>query len=71
MPKTSFSLQIDANCDVNNLLHNLSFAADMVVNCIQENHCVDGLHRPLLPALCGGKNLVRIRLTVVSEIATP
>lgn len=50
------AVQINANGDVNRLLHNLSFTADMVVDGIQENHGADGLQWPLLPLPGDGKS---------------
>ena len=53
------TVQIDANGNVNGLLHDLPLAADVVVNSIQEHHRIDGLQRPLLPLFGDGKDLVR------------
>ena len=53
------AVQINADGDIDCLLHDLPFAADMVVDGIQKNHCVDDFQRPLLPFFCDGENLVR------------
>src|SRR5699024_4616491 len=52
------AVQIDANGNVNGLLHDLALAADVVVNGVQEHHRIDGLQRPLLPLFGNGKDLV-------------
>ena len=51
--------QIDPNGNVHRFLHDLSFAADMVVDGIQKYHGVDGFQRPLLPLLGDGQDIVR------------
>ena len=43
------AVQINANSDACNFLHNLARAADMVVDGIQKSHGADGLQRSLLP----------------------
>ena len=53
------AIQVNSNGNVHCLLHNLPFAADMIVDGIQKYHGVDGLQRPLLPFLGDGQNLVR------------
>ena len=53
------AIQVDANGDVHGFLHNLSFAADMVVDGIQKHNGVDGLQRSLLPLFSNGQDLVR------------
>ena len=51
-------VQINADRDINGLLYNLAFAADMVVNRIQKNNCINGLQRPLLPLFRYGKDFI-------------
>ena len=43
------AVQINAYGDVHRLLHDLTLAADMVVDGIQKYYGVDALQRPLLP----------------------
>ena len=67
-------VQINADRDINGLLHDISLTAYMIVNRIQENNRINGLQRPLLPLFRYGKVwkvLSVIRLTVVSETSTP
>ena len=52
------TIQIDSYRNVDCFLHNLSFAADMVVNGIQKYHGVDGFQRPQLPPFDDGQSLV-------------
>ena len=35
-----FAVQIDANCNINSLLDDLTLTSNMIVDGIQENHCV-------------------------------
>ena len=65
------AIQVDPDGNVDCFLHNLPFAADMVVNGIQKYHSVDRFQRPLLPLFGDGQNLVRDRLTVLSETDMP
>ena len=66
------AIQIDSNGDVHCFLHDLSFAADLVVDGIQKNHGVDGLQGPLLPLSGDGQDLVgKSWLTVLSETEIP
>ena len=65
------TIKINTDGDIDGLLYDLSFAADMVVNRIQKNNRINGLQRPLLPLFRCGKVLSVIRLTVVSETSTP
>ena len=68
------TIKINTDGDIDGLLYDLSFAADMVVNRIQKNNRINGLQRPLLPLFRYGKVwkvLSVIRLTVVSETSTP
>ena len=66
------AVQINADGDIDSLLHDLSFAADMVVDGIHENpHCADALQRSLLPFFAMGRILSVIRLTAVSDTSTP
>ncbi len=51
-------VQINADRDINGLLYNLAFAADMVVNRIQKNNCINGLQRPLLSLFRCGKDFI-------------
>jgi len=44
---------------VNCLFHDLSFAADVVVDGVQKDHSVDRLQGTLLPFLGNGENLIR------------
>ena len=53
------AVQIDANGNIDSLLHDLALTAHMVVDGIQKDHRVDSLQRPLLPFFCNGKDLVR------------
>lgn len=53
------AIQIDTNGNVYCFLHNLPFAADVVVDGIQKHHRIDGLQRPLLSLFGDGKNLIR------------
>ena len=53
------AIQTDANRNVDCFLHNLPFAADMVVDGIQKYHSIDRFQRPLLPLFDDGQNLVR------------
>ena len=60
IPSTSFfSVQIDTQGDINCLFHDLSFAADVVVDGIQKGHSVDRLQGTLLPFLGNGEKLIR------------
>ena len=54
-----FSVQIDTQGDINCLFHDLSFAADVVVDSVQKDHSVDRLQGTLLPFLGNGENLIR------------
>ena len=45
------AVQVDSNGNVHCFLHDLPFAADMIVDGIQKDYGVDGLQRPLLPLL--------------------
>ena len=68
------TIKINTDGDIDGLLYDLAFAADMVVNRIQKNNRINGLQRPLLPLFRYGKVwkvLSVIRLTVVSETSTP
>ena len=49
-------VQINADRDINGLLYDLAFAADMVVNRIQKNNRINGLQRSLLPLFRCGKD---------------
>ena len=53
------AVQINADGDIDRFLYDLPFAADMIVDGVHENHCVDAFQRPLLPFFRGGENLVR------------
>ena len=53
------AVQVDAYGDVYRLFHDLSFAANMVVDGVQKYHRVDRLQRSLLPVLRYGKDLIR------------
>ena len=53
-----FAIKVDTNGDVHSLLHDLSFATDMIVYGIQENNGVDALQGTLLPFLDHGQYLV-------------
>ena len=71
-PHTQYILapvQVDAYDDVRRLLHNLSLAADMVMDGVQKYHRIDGLRRPLLPLFGDGKDLVVQRLAAVAVAA--
>ena len=71
-PQDVFStIQVDADSDVHGFLHDLSFAADMVVDGVQEYHSVDGFQGSLLPLLGDGRILSVMRLTVLSETEMP
>ena len=52
------AIQIAPNGDVYRFLHDLSFAADMVVDGPQKYHSVDGSQGPLLPFFGDGQNLI-------------
>ena len=52
------AIQVDSNGNVHRFLHDLPFAADMIVDSIKKNHGVDGLQRPLRPLFGDGQNLV-------------
>ena len=52
-------VQINANRDIDSLLHDVSIAAHMIVDRIQKYYRVDRLQRPLLPFLCDRQNLIR------------
>ena len=52
-----FAVQIDSYGDVDGLLHDLTFAPDMVVNRIQKYHRINAFQRSL-PFFHDGKNLV-------------
>ena len=51
-------VQIQTDGDVDRLFHDLPLTADVVVDGVKENHCVDGLQRPLLPFFRDRQNLV-------------
>ena len=53
------AIQIDPDGNVYCFLHNLPFAADMVVDCSPKYHGIDRFQRPLLPLVGDGQNLVR------------
>ena len=53
------AIEIDTDSDIDSLFHDLSFTANMVMNCVQKDNRVDRLQRPLLPLLCLGKDLIR------------
>ena len=58
-PQHVFStVQIDTQGDINCLFHDLSFAADVIVDGVQKDHSVDCLQGTLLPFLGNGKNLI-------------
>lgn len=48
------AIQVDSDGNVDSFLHNLSLAADVVVDSIQKYHCVDRFQRPLLPLFGDG-----------------
>ena len=52
------AVQINSYGDVDSLLDDLSFAADMVVNGVKKYDCIDAFKRPLLPFFCYRENLV-------------
>src|SRR5699024_7345460 len=52
------TIQVDSNGDVYGFLHDLPFAADMVVYGVQEYHSVDGFQGSLLPLLGYGQDFV-------------
>lgn len=52
------SVQINADGNVNSFLHDLAFAANMIVDRVQKHHRVDGLQWSLLPFFRDGQDLV-------------
>ena len=50
------AIQIDTNGNIHCFLHELSYAAHMVVDGIQKYHSVDGLQRSLLPLFADGQD---------------
>lgn len=48
------AVQIDANSNIDSLLDDLFLTADMIVDGVQENHCIYAFQRPLLPFFCDG-----------------
>ena len=52
-------IQVDTNGNVHCFLHDLTFAAGMILDGIQKYHSIDGLQRTLLPLFCDRQNLVR------------
>ena len=65
------AVQVNAYGDVYRLLHDLTLAADMVVDRVQKYYGVDALQRPLLPLPYDGRILSVIRLTVLSGTEMP
>ena len=53
------SVQVDSNRDIHCFLHDLPFAADMVVDGIQKYHSVNGFQGALLPFTNHRQDLVR------------
>lgn len=52
------AIQVDSNGNIHRFLHDLPFAADMIVDGIQKYHGIDGFQGPLLPLFCDGQNLI-------------
>ena len=52
------TIKINTDGDIDGLLYDLAFAADMVVNRIQKNNRINGLQRPLLPLFRYGKDFI-------------
>ena len=53
------AIQVNSNGNVHCFLHNLHFAADMIVDGIQKCHSIGGFQGPLLLLFDDGQNLVR------------
>lgn len=53
------AIQIHAQCNIDCLLRDLSFAANVVVDGIQKHHCVDQFQGVLLPFLRNGEDFDR------------
>ena len=49
-----FAVQIDTNGYVYGFFDDLPLTVNMIVDGIQENHCVYAFQRPLLPFFCDG-----------------